>query len=372
MKNSIIILLVFICYSSSFSQQVTSGLVGSYCFPAGEQNLKNQANSTEVASFPSNAEWVNYISNPQGGYDAMPVSKSRKPTAAADRFSNANNAYYFKDGTELSMPKGTANPTINDVSTYFTLPWEKLVSPQYTYSAWVKLDEKPSQWSIILNIGSSGGDQAISVRPTDIHVHSYVWDGYNSPVSKTITTTLPALDTWFHITSVRSASALSLYLNGVFVSEVAITAAQFTFYGMQNYPQALIGRRFNGTAGFTGYIDDVRIFSRALSKEEVLQDYKFGLDNNFSTLTSTMKDNMEESSKKFSLIPNPATDVLTILSNTNEKVSSARVLKSDGSVALYMNELTSNEINISSLTPGIYIFEVVMEEKVYHKKFVKQ
>jgi hypothetical protein len=81
---------------------------------------------------------------------------------------------------------------------------------------------------------------------------------------------------------VRSANTVSLYVNGTFINSASVSG-KIAGYGTSNVT-AFIGRRSgNIPQYFKGKIDDVRIYNRALSQNEIAQLY--GLPNDSLTIT---------------------------------------------------------------------------------------
>ena len=72
------------------------------------------------------------------------------------------------------------------------------------------------------------------------------------------------LNQWSHIAVVRSSTSLELYINGVKVTSASRTVSQTT----NNNPVVFGAATISG-AEFNGLIDEVEIFNRALSPEEI-------------------------------------------------------------------------------------------------------
>jgi hypothetical protein len=70
---------------------------------------------------------------------------------------------------------------------------------------------------------------------------------------------------WIHVASVHQGSAMRVYVNGVDVSDV--TDASPTIKATA--AEMRVGARGDGTNAFTGDVDEVRIYSRALSASEI-------------------------------------------------------------------------------------------------------
>ncbi len=85
---------------------------------------------------------------------------------------------------------------------------------------------------------------------------------------KNITTTLPATGTWTHVAGTYDGTTMRLYINGSQVTSVAITGSIATttdalYIGTKNGTTTVAGDYFSGA------IDDVRIYGRALAASEV-------------------------------------------------------------------------------------------------------
>ncbi|MHC4212365.1 MAG: LamG domain-containing protein [Planctomycetota bacterium] len=81
---------------------------------------------------------------------------------------------------------------------------------------------------------------------------------------------LVAEDEWLHIALAQNGSEVSLYVDSVLKS----TANDGTGAGLTNPPNVTIGANLVRQYYFDGTIDDVRIYNRALSGEEVLGVYE--------------------------------------------------------------------------------------------------
>ncbi|WP_310554961.1 T9SS type A sorting domain-containing protein [Flavobacterium sp.] len=71
-----------------------------------------------------------------------------------------------------------------------------------------------------------------------------------------------------------------------------------------------------------------------------------------------------------SIYPNPTTDLLNIQTPVNSIVSKIKIIDVLGKIVLEINEV-SNSINVQSLTNGIYIIQVTIDNRSYQQKFIK-
>ncbi|MBK7944807.1 MAG: LamG domain-containing protein [Flavobacteriales bacterium] len=72
--------------------------------------------------------------------------------------------------------------------------------------------------------------------------------------------------TWHHIAALHDGAQMRLYLNGSLMG----TAPKTGLIGLHPQAPASIGALSTGTQAFSGWIDDVRIYDRALSEPELL------------------------------------------------------------------------------------------------------
>jgi len=253
----IVTVLVVVFSINAMAQIPTNGLVRQYTFSGNANDNVNSQHGTIIGS-----------------------------TLTSDRFGNPNSAFYF-DG-------------VND---YIDLPLSGLLLNEYTYSLWVSASSLPSSPSVslfIFTIGttrpgnSQGGDQAIIANNSSINngwgLMGY-YTGSNSAFFTFHGTTIVPL-TWYHITVTRSANVQKLYIDCQLVSVDSSATPVTPFYG--NTPTAKIGTRQTNYNFFHGKIDDVRIYNRALSANEILPLCNEGspcnLSSNFSATNTCLGD----------------------------------------------------------------------------------
>ena len=88
-------------------------------------------------------------------------------------------------------------------------------------------------------------------------------------------------DEWHHIASTFDGTTIRCYLNGIETDTNILSAIKSDnarlFIGQDGW-----GNIFNGT------VDEVKIYSRALSVDEVRADYEAGLNGTAKSLTGTV------------------------------------------------------------------------------------
>ena len=144
-----------------------------------------------------------------------------------------------------------------------------------TWSAWVYATANPADDGNIIAKSSWGsgliGWQFKSTPDTGNHTFGILISADGNSYTERCSKTVRALKTWYHVAAVYNASAatLDIYVNGVLDDGVlygTVPKAQYT-----PALDATIGKRADGFL-FAGTIDDVRVYSRALSQTEIQND----------------------------------------------------------------------------------------------------
>jgi hypothetical protein len=140
---------------------------------------------------------------------------------------------------------------------------------QYTLSAWVKSDnpadgntktllDSRQNNGILFSVSSGGNIQLLQDTGSGFLGPSYP---------------IPA-DEWVHITGSWDGATITLYVNGVWWDSESISSNLSS--GLGDFIGAQADNQNNTANNFDGDIDDVRIYSRALSSSEVFELYRWG------------------------------------------------------------------------------------------------
>ncbi len=253
-----------------------------------------------------------------------------------DRFGNPNSAYYFNGNTAfISLPDSVA-----------------FKSQAYTITMWFAPERYPEQADFLISKGQNNfemhtgsernGESAMKFLPrfaqgADWHTPANTY----------------RLNEWQQVTVTYNPrqNDMHFFING---SEKALSGPMTTPLTPDSQVPARLGMRTDGTLPFKGKLDDVRIFNRALSPNEVTQ--LFNVERSASSL------------EQLSANPNPATAepsippvILSAASNlsppTNEvaELSSVtgevRVLDSKG-LLIATNSVYLPRLQISDLSRG--------------------
>lgn len=187
------------------------------------------------------------------------------------------------NGSCSSCPTSTTGQIVNgfnfDGSKTVTVPSHSDLEQftEFTLSAWFKpTDEPESGWGRIISKGDTGtGDDYALVHvgsgANDEKLQFRVNTGSGSqPYSSSKLT----MNEWTHVVGVWDGSTAQIYINGVADNSSPITGT------LQNSGQPLtFGEHNNSTTrGIKGHVDDPRVYSRALSAQDVLTIYNQGIN----------------------------------------------------------------------------------------------
>jgi hypothetical protein len=130
----------------------------------------------------------------------------------------------------------------------------------WTYSCWLKFSGTPSLGTIFEN-GSWTSCLLMRFQTDGITIYSMgsLWGKF---------TLSPTLGLWYKLDFIRNGNSLDFYLNGIYSQTMSFTAdiqpSSNIFIGMS---QHAAGQCFNGN------ISQVSIYTKALTAQEVLQNY---------------------------------------------------------------------------------------------------
>jgi hypothetical protein len=172
--------------------------------------------------------------------------------------SNATRTTSGKFGGALSFNGTNAWVTVPDAASLdFTsgMTLEAWVDPTAVGTAWrcVVLKEQPAELIYALYAGNSKGKAA-----TDVFT--------NADIGLSGTTNTP-LNTWTHLAATYDGATLRLYVNGAQAASKALTGAIKTSTGALR-----IGGNSVWGEYFSGLIDEVRVYNKALTAAQIQAD----------------------------------------------------------------------------------------------------
>ena len=197
-----------------------------------------------IAWYPLDNDALDYSGNGNNGinYSALPTN---------DRHGNEDGAYVF-DG----------------IDDYIGLP-DNLLSqhPSLSFFSWVKISDYGNGGSALSASNGGGCDELIHFQSDGDYVNQL--NVVNNPGSIVTTQFDIPLDQWLYVGATYDGVTFTSYLNGVAIGTKVLNGGATAYVG----PVA-IGRRACGIYEFKGSIDDVRLYEKALTAEEILEQYQ--------------------------------------------------------------------------------------------------
>jgi len=234
-------------------------------------------------------------------------------TLTTDRFGNTISAYSFNGtNSQIIIPDNSQLDLTND----------------FTITSWFYLNSFGSMWSNILSkhhqINGQGtytyGIVSALIPSPQL---AFQADPYFGTIANSGTNGQVSLNQWYNYTVSyqKSNSLLKYYLNGVLISTINIS-----FNIIDNSDNLIIGHEegpFDLTRWFNGKIDDIGIWNRALTAQEVSQLYNQNQCMSNITVTDTLIINIGQLSytnpiyyaNNITLYPNPANTQVNISFN---------------------------------------------------------
>jgi len=234
---SLLTIAIFIAVNGNAQSFLTNGLLAYYPFNGNANDASGNGNDGTV-------------------YGA---------TLTTNRFGSSNAAYYF-----------------NGSSAYITVPINSTVfSNDFTASVWFNAYDITNAWPILFDEqGNSAFREGIcGLISGDLPSHIGTLYAYSSYAPATFSYLLRCqnqtpLNTYSHVVVTKAGTNVTMYWNGQFVvSDQVVNPAmppgQYLVIGRQDP----VSEDIPGDSAFHGVIEDIRIYNRALSSNEVEQLY---------------------------------------------------------------------------------------------------
>lgn len=244
-------------------------------------------------------------------------------TLATDRFGNANSAYNF-DGLTNYIEVASQSSISNFPNGQSISFWVNISSYPTDGKEHYMIDKsdnvgQPSTKFYQIFISDFGGSQGVLYRYASTASSSS--QGTFAPFSN-----IP-LNQWIHICYTTDLTSTKSYINGVLFQ----TYDHYSPIGLTNNSLFFGKRTTNGSssyAPFNGVLDDIGIWNRVLTQEEIINLYNANICYQNITVTDTLiintgilSYNPVTYNNTVSIYPNPANDHITIdcgnLANVN-------------------------------------------------------
>jgi hypothetical protein len=231
--------------------------------------------------------------------------------------------------------------------------------PQGSAGVWLNLTSLPSAArGILCTANLDTGLQGFSLRIDGVATGSTLsFDvGSNSVSINTTTGISEVINKWVHFYATWNGATINLYRNGVLVK----TASQTTGVGSNVFPTSIGANGAATDRFFPGYIDDVRIYNRALNAREIQQLYLNSLAGYPGLLLHR------------NYLPLSAPEIYDWYgSGGNTGIKGIDILQTDFEIVLRACLLNSNGSAVTTGTTQLYLFEVQDDGGLKHYDWYK-
>lgn len=170
-----------------------------------------------------------------------------------------------KTGNALSFNGSSNNVSISDsVNLNFTT--------SMSVSAWIKWDINPSSGMAYATIVNKNGDSQYRLQHNSTNSRFEFGIKTNTGGTYVTSSTSPIIGTWYHLVGTWDGALIKIYVNG----NLEQTLARSGIMPASTFP-CKIGSSSINARWFSGIIDEVNLWNRALSQEEITQIYSSNL-----------------------------------------------------------------------------------------------
>lgn len=141
-------------------------------------------------------------------------------------------------------------------------------SNKITVEAWARPSSfSPALGCIVGNYNTtSGNNMQFLIRRSSTNWQFFVGNSANGGYTSVASLVTPTINVWQHVAGVWNGTVMSIYVNGVFSNSVSCT---YSAMGVQSNQVWLGANSASGTENYHGFIDEVRIWNRALCQGEI-------------------------------------------------------------------------------------------------------
>jgi hypothetical protein len=283
MKKLLLLLTLALCAPMTFAQNVPSyvpsdGLVGYWPFNGNANDVSGNGNN----------------------------GTNNGATLTTDRFGNTNSAYSFNGSTSFIQLPSSIHPSQISVSLW--------VKPSSNQSNQVIIRNRWYGFGVHYNFIWSGANKANKFG-TDLHINNGSdYNAYSCLIPQNIN-----LNQWYNIVFTYDGTTYKVFLDNVLVFQSNV------YKDTIKYQNAGLGFAFgrdgdNPDFYFKGSLDDVSIWNRALSQEEITNLYNANQCITNITVTDTLIINVGQLSfndpvvwaNNITIAPNPASTKINI------------------------------------------------------------
>ncbi|EJL63671.1 DUF4979 domain-containing protein [Flavobacterium sp. CF136] len=222
-----------------------------------------------ISSLGENPNSAEVIAQPNTGQISYLKFDEQTGSQAIDSW-GANHGALQATATRAAGHSGLALKLDGTASSYATLP-TGIVSTlsNFTISAWVKMDAL-ANWMRVFDFGTGTNKYMfLSVQAGSANVMRYAIKNGGAEKQVSFNYVLP-LNTWTYFAVTQSGNTCTLYINGTAVASNTAVSIKPSNIGSTN--QNYLGKSQFNDPMFKGAIDGFKIYSRALSAQEITEE----------------------------------------------------------------------------------------------------
>ena len=179
----------------------------------------------------------------------------------ADRFGHNNSAYFFQQISLIAIPE-----LLSDTCS------------QFTFTAWINKNVTDNSIHYVIDKGPARGSAVLGIKFGYLFFYISVADMNGTEYSAEIADTLRTNVNYFLVGRYIKGQKVELLINGHIVASITPPNLKLFSSSIPNYSSS-IGYLNSGPTqqySWIGVIDDIRIYNRALSDQEVILLYHEG------------------------------------------------------------------------------------------------
>lgn len=150
-----------------------------------------------------------------------------------------------------------------------------LYTTSFSIESWINF---ASSGDIVTKWGAAGGQFGYQLALNSSNQTLFLRDTYGGSRDALLATTVLSPNTWYHLAATYNGTTMNVYVNGTLDGNLTNTLS-----GGSASTEALYVGPYFGSTNFTGLVDEVRLYNRALSASEIQIHYQ----SEFAKLSST-------------------------------------------------------------------------------------
>ena len=326
MKRLFYFTTLLLVSTNLFAQIPVKGLIGWYPFSGNANDYSDYSNNGTVngASLTSDR-----FGNPSSAYsfDGLTNKITFNNQFVFNQSGDASITMWLKPNTPPSNIQGTFLKSSTDVA-------------------------DANRFNFFIN-PLSGNNLKLNLDYRETNSNIHILNNYSSFI----------LNDWHNVTYTRVGNTYSMYVDGVLINSSTDNAP--------NLPNSIgwvLGNDPSSIMDYKGSIDDIKIYGRALSQNEISSIFSENLCVNTVTVTDTLKitavtglNSLPSDFGTIKVYPNPTKSTLNISVSKPTNNYTVQIANSQGQV-VYNGGLTNSntQINLSSLgVNGLYFIRIV-------------